>query len=106
MRRGFGCGGSIVSKNILDKKGKLKWCIKESPAHELDNGWRFLSEIDTDEFLSQDAHMRVCDWGTVVALEPAVMQIFSLPEGTELMLIQEENRKRFVHTGTGQPLHP
>lgn len=50
MSKGMGLGGSIVSKNILEHKGNLKWCIKESPVNELDNGWRFLSDIDTDDF--------------------------------------------------------
>jgi hypothetical protein len=45
-------GGSVVSKNILNGKGKLKWCIREKPLNDFDNGWRFLSDIDTDEFLS------------------------------------------------------
>lgn len=46
-------GGSIVSKNILSKKGRLKWCFREESINEIDNGWMFLSEIDTDEFLAK-----------------------------------------------------
>lgn len=30
-------GGSIISKNILQNKGKIKWCIKEKPRNNLDN---------------------------------------------------------------------
>lgn len=29
MSKGMVLGGSIVSKNILEHKEKLKWCIKE-----------------------------------------------------------------------------
>ena len=42
-------GGSIISKNILENKGKLKWCFRKNGINKLDNGWRFLSEIDTDD---------------------------------------------------------
>ena len=34
-------GGSIVSKNILSHKGKLKWCVREESVNDVDNGWRF-----------------------------------------------------------------
>ena len=42
-------GGCVVSRNILSGKGKLKWCIRENSVNEVDNGWRFLSDIDTNE---------------------------------------------------------
>lgn len=96
----MGMGGCVVSKNILDGKGNIKWCIRESSLNELDNGWRFLSEIDTDDFLSDPSNMVVCDWGTVVNIEPAIMSIFNLPIGTDITLVMEGNVKRFVHTGT------
>lgn len=100
MNKGMGLGGSIVSKNILDYKGNLKWCIKERPVNELDNGWRFLSNIDTDDFLSDSSNMLVCDWGTVIELEPAVMNIFNMPQGTDITLINEKGKKFFVYTET------
>lgn len=97
----MGMGGCVVSRNILDGKGNIKWCIRESFLNELDNGWRFLSDIDTDDFLSNPANMVVCDWGTVVNIEPAIMSIFNLPIGTDITLVREGNIKRFVHTETG-----
>lgn len=61
MRRGSGLGGSIVSNNLLKNKGKIKWCTKEQPANDLDNGWRFFSDIDTDEYLAEASNMSICD---------------------------------------------
>ena len=46
-------GGSIVSKNILSHKGKLRWCVREESVNDVDNGWRFFSDIDTEEYLSK-----------------------------------------------------
>ena len=34
-----------------------------------------LSEIDTDEYLADASNMSVCDWGTIIEIEPAVMNI-------------------------------
>ena len=100
MSKGMGLGGSIVSKNILESKGRLKWCIKESPVNELDNGWRFLSDIDTDDFLSDSSNMLICDWETVIELELAVMSIFNMPQGTDITLINENGKKYFIYTET------
>lgn len=100
MSKGMGLGGSIVSKNILEHKGNLKWCIKENAVNELDNGWRFLSDIDTDEFLEDTSNMIICDWGTVIELEPAVNSIFNMPKGTDITLINEDGKKYFIDTDT------
>ena len=84
MKRSVGLGGSIVSK--------------------LDNGWRFLSDIDTDEFLSNPSNMSVCDWITILEIEPAILGIFDMPIGTDITLIYENGKKYFIFTDTGEIL--
>lgn len=98
----MGMGGSIVSKNILEEKGRLKWCIREKSINKVDNGWRFLSDIDTEEFLSNPDNMVICDWGTIFEIEPAIMAIFDLPVGTDITLIENHGKKYFVHTDSGE----
>ncbi len=98
MNKSMNMGGSIVSRNILEQKGRIKWCFRENPVNPLDNGWRFLSEIDTDEFLSDSTNMVVCDWGTVIEIEPAVISIFNLPIGTELIIEYDGEQKYFRRT--------
>lgn len=95
-------GGSIVSKNILEKRGKIKWCFREESVDAIDNGWRFLSEIDTDEYLQDTSNMVVCDWGTILEIEPAIAPIFNMPIGTDLTLKYESQRKYFIFTETGE----
>ncbi|MED3467928.1 DUF2185 domain-containing protein [Bacillus thuringiensis] len=102
MKKSSGLGGSVVSKNILQNKGNVKWCIKEQPVNVIDNGWRFLSEIDTDEYLADASNMSVCDWGTIIEIEPAVMNIFNMPIGTDITLLNEDNKKYFVYTDSGE----
>ena len=104
MKQSMNMGGSIVSRNILEGKGKIKWCFRENSVNQIDNGWRFLSEIDTDEFLQKPANMVICDWGTVFEIEPAIMPIFDMPVGTELTLVYENQRKFFVYSDTGEPV--
>lgn len=102
MEKSLNLGGSIVSKNILNRKGRLKWCFREKSINKIDNGWRFLSEIDTDDFLAKSENMQVCDWGTIIEIEPAVIPIFSLPVGTELTLEYDGAKKYFVDSETGK----
>ncbi len=104
MNKSMNLGGSVVSKNILEKKGRIKWCFRENGVNELDNGWRFLSDIDTDEFLEDAKHMAICDWGTIIEIEPAVAMIYELPVGTELTLEVENGKKIFVNSKTGKEL--
>lgn len=99
-----GLGGCIASKNLLTKKGNIRWCIKEKATNELDNGWRFLSDTDTDEFLQDAGNLVICDWNTIVEIEPAILPIFNLPVGTELTLIEENRQKYFLDNETGEKL--
>lgn len=46
--------------------------------------------------------MVVCDWGTILEIEPAIAPIFDMPIGTDLTLMYESQRKYFVFTETGE----
>ena len=102
--KGMGLGASIVSNNILKNKANIKWILRENSVNELDNGWRFLSEIDTEEYLSHAENMSICDWSTIVEIEPAVLSIFNMPIGTELTIIYEDERVYFLDSNSGQKL--
>lgn len=104
MKQSMNMGGSIVSKNIWEGKGRIKWIVREEGVNNLDNGWRFLSEIDTEEFLKETSNLLVCDWGTVFDIEPAIMPIFDMPVGTELTLLYEGERRVFIDTFTEEPI--
>lgn len=74
-------GGCVVSKNILSERGKLKWCVREEPMNDQDNGWRFFSDIDTDQYLSNPDNMCICDFNTVAKIEPAILAIYKCDIG-------------------------
>ena len=97
-------GGCVVSNNILQRKGKLKWCVREESVNNIDNGWRFFSDIDTDEYLSDAKNLSVCDFNTVIEIEPAVILIYSYDVGSDLTLVCSNGIKMFVDTATGLPI--
>lgn len=97
MKQSMGMGGSLTTKNLLNGIGKLRWCVREEFQNSVDNGWRFFSDQDTDEYLADTNNWVVCDFGTIVEIEPAVLKIFDLPIGTELMFAVEEGHKLFLN---------
>ena len=97
-------GACMVSKNIYEKKGSLKWCVKEEGVRDVDNGWRFLSNLDTEEYLSNVDNWCILTYESVIEIEPAVMAVYDMPVGTELTLLREGKKMRFVDTNTGNPM--
>ena len=88
----FKLWGLLVSKNIYNGKGKLKWCVREDSTRDVDNGWRFLSDIDSEEFLANSNNWCILAYESVIKIEPAVLAIYDMPVGTELTLMQEGKR--------------
>lgn len=46
--------------------------------------------------------MSIWSFNTVAEIEPAVLLIYDMPMGTDVTLIQENGRKFFVYTETGE----
>lgn len=98
-------GGSLLSRNALDGKAPIRWAFREGPVNPVDNGWRFLSAADDDEFLADPANLTIVPFNTVVSLEPAVLPLLPLPIGTDVTILRDEGgRITLVDSATGVPL--
>lgn len=97
--------GCIASNNLLSRKGELKWCFRETPINNMDSGWRFLSNIDTDEYLADANNSSVCDLDTVIQAEPAILAIINSPVGTDAELTVVNGERVFVDTNSKEPLN-
>lgn len=64
-------------KNIQNK-GKIKWSFREEPINNEDNGWKFLSDIDTDDFINDPNNMTIYKF-SVIQFEPAILNKFNIP---------------------------
>ena len=95
-------GASIVSKNIINETGKLKWILREKSINRVDNGWRFFSEYDDDDYINNPNNLIVCDFNTVASIEPAILKIYELPVGSDLQLVSENGKISFVDNLTGK----
>lgn len=99
-------GGCVVSKNILTGNGKLKWMVRESSNNSADNGWRFFSDIDDDEYCSDAENFEVCDFNFVANIEPAILGIYLYPVGSDLQLVSENGKLKFYDNMTEQVVQP
>lgn len=99
-----GAGASLVSRRILDGSGRLKWAIREPSANPSDNGWRFFADADDDTSINAPGGVVVSDFNRVADLEPAVIEIYLLPVGSDLQLVVDDGRRWFVDNATGAPI--
>lgn len=95
-------GAASASVNILNGAGRLKWCVRDTPADEIDTGWTFLSEIDDEEFLAKEGNLQIVTYQSVIEIEPAILWIYQLPIGTDIQLVIEDGKRYFVDSWTGE----
>ena len=93
-------GGSVVSKNILTGAGTLKWALREESTNPIDNGWRFLSDIDDQKWVDNADNHDIADFNTVANIEPAVLAIYNFPVGADLTFV-DNGRRFFIDNETG-----
>lgn len=99
-------GGCVVSKNILTGKGRIKWLIREQSVDKVDNGWRFFSDIDDDDFINNPDNLAICDFNTIANIEPALIGIYLLPVESDLQLVVEDGKISFFDNMTGEQVDP
>lgn len=87
-------GGAIVSRQIVERTGNIKWLSREAPLSPQDSGWRVLSDRDTDEYLSDPSNMTMVDFNELCDIEPACIGIYLLPVGSDIQLVVEPDGRR------------
>ncbi len=97
-----GAGGSIVTKSLLNGTSQLKWLFRQESPYG--NGWVAFGDTDTQEYVNNSDNMTVVDFNTLANLEPAVLNVFYMPVGTDLEFRCDKSGKYFVDTKTGKEI--
>lgn len=97
-------GACTISKNLYTRASDLKYCIREAPKTDLDSGWIFLTNIDTEEYLNNPENWVIVSFETVIEIEPAVLSIFNLPVGTDITLENKDGKRFFINTKSEKKL--
>lgn len=97
-----GAGGSIVSRSLLNGTSKLKWLFRQESEHG--NGWVAFGDTDTQEYVDDAKNMAIVDFNTLANIEPAVLDVFYMPVGSDLEFRSDKTGKYFVDTRTGKEI--
>ena len=97
-----GAGACIVTKSILSGASKLKWLFRQDGG--IGNGWVAFGDRDTQEYVDKAENMAVVDFNTLANIEPAVVNVFYMPMGTDLEFRADQSGKYFIDTRTGKEI--
>lgn len=97
-----GAGGTIVTKSILDGTSRLKWMFRQESEHG--NGWVAFGDTDSQAYVDDAKNMAIVDFNTLANIEPAVVNIFYMPVGSDLEFRADKTGKYFVDTRTGKEI--
>lgn len=67
---------------------------------------RIFSDIDTDEYLADSANRQIVEYNRLCEIEPAPINIYDLPVGSDLQIVDDEAGMRIVDTATCDAISP
>jgi hypothetical protein len=97
-------GGCTISLNAYEGRAPIRWANREASVAPGDNGWRFLSAIDTTEYLNTPGNLRIADYNEVCSIEPAVIGIWDMPIGTGITIERGDGRIRLIDDASGREI--
>ncbi len=60
------------------------YMYREEPFNEIDNGWRFFSGTENEEYMDDPNNSAIYNTNTIANYDRAIIPYLGLPEGTEL----------------------
>jgi len=60
----------------------VSFMYREEPDHDVDSGWRFLSGLESNEYMEDSANHGIYDVNTIANYDPEVIQFLDAPVGS------------------------
>ena len=89
-------GACMATEKITVDGELIGYMYREQPDLEVDNGWRFLSGTETQEYADDSIHWAFYDSNTIANYDPAIIPYLSLPMGTELERVKGTEEFRII----------
>ena len=77
-------GGCIATDKITVDGLPVGYMYREEPSNDLDNGWRFFSGTEDQDYVDNPDNCCVYNTNTIANYDPAIIPYLDLPEGTHL----------------------
>lgn len=86
-------GVCLATTNVMERRGIVRWMLRNPSHDDVDNGWRIFSDIDTKEYVDDPRNWRIVDFNDVCYIEPALIGIYDFPYGSDLGIARDESGK-------------
>jgi hypothetical protein len=98
-------GACMTTLHVMNGEGRIRFMTRSGKRHAAaDNGWQIFSELDTDDYLAVTANSTIADFNQLCAVEPALIGIWDLPDGSDLEIVRDDRIRIFdVTTGLEVP---
>ena len=77
-----GHGSCFASDHITVEGHKVGFMYREAPDNELDSGWRFLSGLETQEYLDDPDHLSIYDVNTIANYDASIAKHLTASVGS------------------------
>jgi hypothetical protein len=61
---------------------KVGFMYREEPSNEIDSGWRFMSGLESQEFMDEPTNHSVYDVNTIANYDPQIIPLLDAPVGS------------------------
>ena len=77
-------GACFATDKITVDGLKVGYMYRETPDDDLDNGWRFFSGTEDQDYVDNPENTCIYNTNTIANYDPAIIPYLDLPEGTHL----------------------
>ena len=77
-----GFGGCIATDMITVDGNKVGFMYREPPSRPEDSGWRFVSGLESQDYMDDPDHHSVYDVNTIANYDPEIIPFLDSPVGS------------------------
>ena len=91
-----GHGACLASEMILVDGHLVGFMYREAPDFAEDSGWRFLTGLESDEYMKDPNKFALYDINTIANYDPDIVQFLAAPIGTAFERVPPDNALVFA----------
>jgi hypothetical protein len=77
-----GFGACFASDMITVDGHPVCFMYREMPDNEVDSGWRFMSGLESDEYVNNPENISIYDVNTIANYDPSIIPFLDSPAGS------------------------
>ena len=74
--------GSCIATDMIVVRGKpVGFMYREAPSDDIDSGWRFMSGLESQDYMDEPDNHGIYDVNTIANYDPTIIPLLDEPEG-------------------------